>query len=40
MYGGNLPTTGFTATIYAVVGLVLVVVGVLTAFWSRLMRWI
>jgi LPXTG-motif cell wall-anchored protein len=38
MYGGNLPTTGFTATIYAVVGLALVVIGVLTTFWSRLMR--
>lgn len=38
MYGGNLPTTGFTATIYAVVGLFLVVIGVMTALWSRLMR--
>lgn len=40
MYGGNLPTTGFTATIYAVVGLALVAVGVVTTLWSRVMRWI
>lgn len=38
MYGGNLPTTGFTATIYAAVGLVLVAVGLVTTLWSRLMR--
>jgi LPXTG-motif cell wall-anchored protein len=40
MYGGNLPTTGFTATFYAIIGLVLVAVGVVTAVWSRVMRWI
>jgi LPXTG-motif cell wall-anchored protein len=38
MYGGNLPTTGFTATIYAAVGLVLVAIGTVTALWSRVMR--
>ncbi len=27
MYGGNLPTTGFSGLVYAVVGLVLVGVG-------------
>lgn len=40
MYGGNLPTTGFTATIYAVIGLVLVAVGGVATLLSRIMRWI
>ena len=40
MYGGSLPTTGFTSTIYAVIGLVLVAVGILATLWSRLMHWI
>jgi LPXTG-motif cell wall-anchored protein len=36
MYGSQLPTTGFSGLIYAVVGLVLIAVGLLIAGARRL----
>lgn len=36
MYGSQLPTTGFSGVIYAVVGLVLIAVGLVAAGARRL----